>query len=288
MRMKSDFFPRTTEGIRQIPAGIQPRLDLVTRNRYNPATFLRDGGRPGELNLTALRRGLSRAEPSESLLSPHLADPEQRHPIARYPLVALRRATDERNYVAIPKTSIPCPIWLVLSMGHRNFQAALSPGLKANTCLQAKEIRHAKPFDLGLPNLVAHRAAFKLDDAEAPLAEKSGDSTNPDCPDANIAEELSIALETQLGCPCLRQRSGHEFGQRDPQGPSEILDVHERDVPLASLHAADVGSVQPGPFGKFLLRNAALQANLPEFMPEADRYVAQVHALRCVLVGDHR
>jgi hypothetical protein len=65
----------------------------------------------------------------------------------------------------------------------------------------------------------------------------------------------------------------------DPERLGKPQDVDERNIPLAPLNVADVGSVQAGPVGKLLLRDAKRVATAPDGATERTLNACGIHGL---------
>jgi len=55
-------------------------------------------------------------------------------------------------------------------------------------------------------------------------------------------------------CRRLSTNRAEQFRQRNPEGPCNVLDVDQRDVPFAAFEPADVCAVEAAHIGKLLLR----------------------------------
>jgi hypothetical protein len=73
----------------------------------------------------------------------------------------------------------------------------------------------------------------------------------------------------------LRQPSGQECRRRYSESLGELVNVEQRDVPLAALHAAHIVAVQTGKFGQPLLREFSLLAECPQAVAEPVEDVGQ-------------
>ncbi len=70
-------------------------------------------------------------------------------------------------------------------------------------------------------------------------------------------------------------RVRHEFRHGHTQGGGQPLDVHERDIALATFDAAYVGPMQIGKLSEFLLRDSSLLPNRTQPGAESNLNVYQ-------------
>src|ERR1700721_756225 len=71
--------------------------------------------------------------------------------------------------------------------------------------------------------------------------------------------------------PWVANLLGEPFNQTtgiDAKGRSDLEQVHHRQVHLAALNVAEVGPVEPGNFGQFLLAQSPAKPLCPYTVPE--------------------
>jgi hypothetical protein len=71
--------------------------------------------------------------------------------------------------------------------------------------------------------------------------------------------------------------SPEQFGQRNPQGPGDFLDVNQGNVPLSAFDSTDVSTIQAADVCKLLLRHPELVTSSPDSLAKAESDVPCRH-----------
>ena len=169
--------------------------DSVRADRENRPVARGNRRRPRTISLRTFRGGFRRTESGESDRTAQCCNCQKHRLVDGNRACIMKRASDERDEVAIAQPRVPRPIRIGRRITHPDSEIRLRAHLYSQTGLDAQEIRKAQPLYFRRPDLVRSAIALKLDGFEPRSAKSLHRPVNTCGTHAQKTEETRVGLE---------------------------------------------------------------------------------------------